>query len=264
MHGIASACLPRLLETRAVDVAMIIYSEGRPPNAWNHAKRKLKKTLKIGLLGALNGVRMRAWFSEDVERRSSTERLDSLASRYGIRLEKTPVTNCQQTADLFREAQADLGLCLGNAYIAPYIYSIPRYGMVNIHSEILPAFRGAQSVVWQIYEGSSNTGYTIHQVNERIDGGNILYQETIPIEFKPTLSATVSHNCARLRDAASTGLAYMLSNYSKFVAQSKPQHEGRSFTTPTFWQFLRIVQQHKNLYRKSSTNIDLPSTSKPF
>jgi methionyl-tRNA formyltransferase len=251
LYGTASACLPRLAENPKIDIAMIVYSEGQILNRWKYRKRQLKKIVKIGLPGAFNGIRIRPWFSEEVNQQLSLERLDVLANRYGIRLEKTPTINCQRTIDLFTEADAQLGLSLGNGYIGRKVFSIPQFGMANIHSEILPQFQGAQSVIWQIHEGSLHTGYTIHQIDQHIDTGKILYQEKIPIEFKPTLRETVSYNGARITDAASKGLSYVVSNYSELAAQAQPQSGGRSFTTPTFWQYLKMVRQHKKLYRNN-------------
>ena len=60
--------------------------------------------------------------------------------------------------------EADLGLALGNGFIGPSIFTIPCFGMVNIHSEMLPEFRGAQSFIWPIYEGVGWMGFTIHQI----------------------------------------------------------------------------------------------------
>lgn len=251
LYGIASVCIPRLAENPKIEIAMIVYSEGRILFPWKYRKRKLKKVLKIGLLGALNGIRIRPWFSEGVNQQLRLERLDVLANRYGIRLEKTPTINCQRTIDLFTEANAQLGLSLGNGYIGRKVFSIPQYGMINIHGEILPQFQGAQSVIWQIHERSLTTGYTIHQVDQHIDTGMILYQEEITIELKPTLRETVSYNCVRITEAASKGLLHVVSNYSELAAQAKPQSGGRSFTTPSFWQYLKMVQQHKKLYRNN-------------
>ena len=123
--------------------------------------------------------------------------------------------------------------------------------MINIHHEILPEFQGAQSIIWQVYEGTLMTGYTIHQIDRRIDTGDILYQERISIDLRPTLRETVSHNCARLYEASAKGLVNVIINYPELVANAVHQRGGRSFTTPAFWQYLRMVRQHRRLYREN-------------
>ena len=42
--------------------------------------------------------------------------------------------------------------------------------MINIHTEILPKYQGAHSIVWPIFYMESNTGFTIHEINKSIDG----------------------------------------------------------------------------------------------
>ena len=63
--------------------------------------------------------------------------------------------------------------------------------MVNIHTEILPDFKGASSIIWPIYKKIKTTGFTIHQIDKKIDNGKILYQERYAIDFYPTLEETV-------------------------------------------------------------------------
>ena len=122
--------------------------------------------------------------------------------------------------------------------------------MINIHTEVLPQFRGAPSILWQIYEGSLETGYAIHQVDSHFDTGKILYQEKMPIELKPTLGETVNHNANRLAEASVEKLVYVIKNYPELAAKAKPQGEGRSFTSPSFRQYLQMLRQHRRLYKE--------------
>ena len=59
--------------------------------------------------------------------------------------------------------------------------------MLNIHHEELPAFRNAQSVIWQLHEGRNKTGYTVHEITREIDGGRILKQSRSPSSSKTRL-----------------------------------------------------------------------------
>ncbi len=242
----------RLAQEPSIDVAMVVYNQGQIANPSRWRKRKFKKLLQIGPLGAINGMRIRRWFGEDLHPLLEVEDLDVVAQRHGIRFEQTPTLNCPHTVDLFKQADADIGLSLGNGYIGKRVFSTPRHGMLNIHHEVLPRFQGAQSVIWQIYEGSTQTGYTIHEIDQHIDTGRILYQETMPIQFKPTLGETVSHNYARLYLASVDGLVYTLTHYEALVAKAQPQGHGRSYTTPSFWQFLRMKRRHKHFYQAAA------------
>ncbi len=120
-----------------------------------------------------------------------------------------------------------------------------------LHHEVLPRFQVAQSVTWPIYEGLTETGYTTHRIDRRIDTGDILYQEKMPLQLKPTLGETVNANVSRLYEASVEGLVGVVNTFTELAASAKPQAGGRSFTTPTFWQYLRMVRQHRKLYRQS-------------
>jgi len=250
LYGSVTLNIPHLVVEPEIEIAMIIYDRGQILNRWKFFRRKMKKGMKIGPLGFLNYLRIAHWQGEGVSNYLNTERLDLQAKRFGIRFEKTPTINCQRTMELITEADAELGVLLGTGYVAQRVFSIPKYGMINIHGEVLPRFRGAPSILWQIYEGSLETGYAIHQVDSHFDTGGILYQEKMPIELKPTLGETVKHNVNRLNEAAADKLVDVIKNYPGLAAKAKPQGEGCSFTTPTFRQYLRMVRQHRRLYRE--------------
>lgn len=51
---------------------------------------------------------------------------------------------------------------------------------INIHGSLLPKYRGLHSIYWAIMNGERELGYTIHEINEKIDDGNIIYQYRFP------------------------------------------------------------------------------------
>ena len=73
--------------------------------------------------------------------------------------------------------------------------------MINIHHEVLPRFQGAQSVIWQSYEGPAEMGYTINRIDRHMETGDILYQEKMPIQLRPTLRERVNVSLTRLCEA---------------------------------------------------------------
>lgn len=247
-NGIASRVLPELCASQGLDVSGVVLAEGLSPHWQKTLKRKVKKTFKIGFLGTLNGFRMRDWYA-DTEARDLREVCDTL----NVPLHETPYINCKNTKLLFREAQADLGLSLGNGYIPKSVYSIPKNGMLNIHTELLPEFQGAQSIIWPIYEGIKETGFTIHQVAKKIDAGEILYQERFAIEFFPTLKETVVENQKRVWQAIPKAFSHVCQNYSSLKSEATPQILGKSYTTPSIVEFLRMRKNNRRMYKESLT-----------
>ena len=152
----------------------MILSKGIIVNRRKYFKRKIKKALKIGLFGVLNGIRMRKWYSIDTRKYCDPKSIQDLCKKYNIMLNLTPSVNCSQTIQYFKDANADIGLSLGNGYIGSKIFSIPKFGMINIHHEELPSYQNASSIIWQLYNNSNKTGYTIHKIDKNIDTGDIL------------------------------------------------------------------------------------------
>jgi len=66
------------------------------------------------------------------------------------------------------------------------LLALPKYGCVNIHASLLPAYRGAAPINWAIINGETQTGITIMQMDEGLDTGAILAQDSIPIGPRDT------------------------------------------------------------------------------
>lgn len=245
-RGTASHHLPLLVGNDQFAVVRVILAQGHTKSK-NHWKRKLRKILQIGPLGALVGYRMRRWYGADLQTLAAVEDIAVVCKRLSVNLVTTPAVNHPTTVSALRESNADIAVSLGNGYIGSKVFSIPRWGMINIHHEVLPAYQNAQSVIWQLYNHSSRTGYTIHRIDKGIDTGAIVHQELVPIKFQESLGATVSHTMKAVLDASAQGLREVLVDLPTRLGSARPQGTGATWTTPTFWQFLRMRRNHKAL-----------------
>jgi methionyl-tRNA formyltransferase len=245
--GTASYCLSVLAEHTNLEIARVIYCEPVKKKKKKFYLQKIRKMFRIGLPGALNGIRIRKWFAVNEIDGRPIEDIESLCKRLDIPFFITPGLNTVQTIETLGSGNVDLGLSLGNSYISPRVFSIPRYGMLNIHGELLPAFQNAQSVIWQLYEGSGETGYTIHQVEKKIDEGKIWKQEKFPIVFKESLRETVSASCAEILKRSALGLADLLTHFEGYRREVRVQEEGKNYTTPSLRAFLIMKRNFKTL-----------------
>ncbi len=251
-RGSAAHHLPYLVEHDGCEVVSVILNKGNKGNSKKFYKRKIKKMMKVGPLGTLNGIRMRKWYREDLRELLATKSLSEQCASYGIPFFETPSINCPRTRKLFREAHAQTGLSLGNGYIREDVFSIPEYGMLNIHHELLPEYQNAQSIIWQLYNESRYSGYTIHKINKYIDAGKILLREKVPIAFKDTLGETVTHTQALLLQHSAHGLTKVLDNFEDYYEVAEPQGAGQKYTTPTFWEFLKIHRNYRKLKKENA------------
>jgi methionyl-tRNA formyltransferase len=245
--GTAGHHLPVLLQAKGVEVQAVVLSEGQVVSTKKKYSRLLKKVMKIGVLGAYNGVKMRKWYNEDVAQYTTISSAEDICRQNNIPFYRVPHTNSKETQELFASLAPDLGLSLGNGYISSKVFTIPRFGMINIHHEVLPDYQNAQSIIWQIYNGSRETGYTIHRIDKGIDTGNILLIEKVPILFKETLGETVAATMAALLNKSATGLKSVLEGFESYLAKAVPQGHGTKYTTPSYSQYRRILRQFDRL-----------------
>jgi methionyl-tRNA formyltransferase len=81
-----------------------------------------------------------------------------------------------------KKTEPDLILCAGFPQIfSRELFSIPKYGAINIHPSLLPKFRGPSPFYWIIAKGETESGITAHLMSEKIDGGDIIAQIRFPI-----------------------------------------------------------------------------------
>ena len=79
--------------------------------------------------------------------------------------------------------------------------SIPKVGVLNRHNGLLPKNRGRLSPFWCLYRNEKEAGVSIHFVNRRVDGGDILVQKRFPIEEKEGFGSLVE-KCYRIAPEA--------------------------------------------------------------
>jgi phosphoribosylglycinamide formyltransferase-1 len=84
---------------------------------------------------------------------------------------------------LLRAAEVDLVVLAGYMRVvkAPLLDAFPQK-IINIHPSLLPKYPGLEAWKQALEAGETVTGCTVHYVNAAVDAGEILGQETVPIE----------------------------------------------------------------------------------
>jgi methionyl-tRNA formyltransferase len=77
--------------------------------------------------------------------------------------------------------RADLFVVVAFKILHRDVYSIPKFGTVNIHASLLPRYRGAAPIHRAIEAGERETGVTIFRIDDGIDTGEIIAQNKISI-----------------------------------------------------------------------------------
>ena len=110
--------------------------------------------------------------------------------------------------------------------IPPWMLALPRLGCINLHGSLLPKYRGAAPIQWAVAMGDAYTGNTTMLLEEGLDTGPILLQQTI--EIAPTQTAVdlfeiLAHQGAPLVVETLAGLA------GGTIKPQPQNHEGATF-----------------------------------
>src|SRR5882672_1394374 len=112
---------------------------------------------------------------------------------------------------LLGELAPDYAVIIAFGQIIPArLLPIPKLGWINLHSSLLPKYRGAAPIHWAIVNGETRTGVTTMRIDAGMDTGEMLVQRGIEIDAKetaPELAARMSEIGAPLMAETVRGLA---------------------------------------------------------
>ena len=81
---------------------------------------------------------------------------------------------------------ADVAVIVAFRMLPKAVWSLPKQGTFNLHASLLPKYRGAAPINWALVNGEKQTGVTTFFIDEKIDTGALLLQESIPIHKDDT------------------------------------------------------------------------------
>jgi methionyl-tRNA formyltransferase len=106
------------------------------------------------------------------------------------------------------------------------LLDVPKFGCLNVHTSLLPKYRGAAPIQWAILNGDFESGVTIMKMNAGLDTGDMLSMERTPI--RPGDNAETLHDRLALFGAAL--LVRTIPDYvnGKIAPQPQPE-EGATY-----------------------------------
>ena len=91
-----------------------------------------------------------------------------------------------------KEYNADLFLVIAFRKLPKVVWELPKKGTINLHTSLLPEYRGAAPINWVLINGENKTGVTTFFINEKIDQGDIILQKKINLD--QNITAGQLHN----------------------------------------------------------------------
>ena len=115
---------------------------------------------------------------------------ESAVKKYAVRhhlkvLQPEKLKN-QQFLDELRSLNADLQIVVAFRMLPESVWNMPPLGTINLHGSLLPQYRGAAPINWAVINGEKETGVTTFKLKHEIDTGDILLQESFPIDENDT------------------------------------------------------------------------------
>lgn len=90
--------------------------------------------------------------------------------------------DAEKSLELLKGICPDLIVVTAYGQILPKeILELPKYGCINIHASLLPAYRGAAPINWCILNGETKTGVTSMMMEEGLDTGDMLIKKETDI-----------------------------------------------------------------------------------
>jgi len=120
-------------------------------------------------------------------RRMKPAPLAKEAERLELPLHRTRDVNGRTSRNELEAIAPDLIITAGfGQKLGRAILDLPHRGCINIHTSLLPRYRGASPVAAALREGAKETGITLFLMDEAMDEGPILAQRAMPIEDADT------------------------------------------------------------------------------
>lgn len=132
------------------------------------------------------------------------------AEEHGIPMELSANINSREFRERIERYHAELFASMSfNQIFKREMIELPVYKTINCHAGKLPFYRGRNILNWALINDEKEFGITVHYVDEGIDTGDIILQETYPI--------TDEDNYATLLERAYAGCADVLYRAIKLI-----------------------------------------------
>ena len=150
------------------------------------------------------------------------------AVEHGLKVLQPKNLKAAEFVDKLRELKADLQIVVAFRMLPEVVWDMPALGTYNLHSSLLPKFRGAAPINWAIIRGEKETGVTSFKIQHKIDVGDVLFQEKIEIGKDET--------AGELHDRLMTLGAEVVLKTVKAIkmgdVELKPQDSGKASAAP--------------------------------
>ncbi|KAA9041794.1 formyl transferase [Ginsengibacter hankyongi] len=203
-------------------------------------KRRLKK---LGIITVSGQILFQAIIIKML-RKFSAKRIEVILKENSLNTDEPPLhtvkrvssINTNDVKDMLQTIQPDVVIVNGTRIISKKILSSVNCPFINTHAGITPKYRGVHGGYWALVnEDKINCGVTVHLVDEGIDTGSILYQDTIEISEKDNFITYPYLQIAKAIPMLQKAIEDALQNK---VITIKGKEISKLWYHPTIWQYI--------------------------
>lgn len=148
--------------------------------------------------------------------------VQAAAEELGLTVHTPASLRKPEAQEAFAALALDIAVVAAYGLILPKpVLDAPKHGCLNIHASLLPRWRGAAPIQRAILAGDTKTGITIMQMDEGLDTGAMLLQETVAIGGNTT--AETLHDA--LADCGGRMILKALEQVEAGTLEPRPQPE---------------------------------------
>lgn len=131
----------------------------------------------------------------------------------------------EEALELVRSLEPELTVVAAYGKLLPEeILQIPSYGSINVHSSLLPKYRGAAPINWAILNGETETGVSIMYMAKELDAGDVILQKATAIGEAEDAQALTLRLAALGAEALSEAVAVLTAGTVSRTPQDHTQH----------------------------------------
>jgi len=221
-----------------VDITAVILEE--KPSSWHLLRRRVKK---LGLFKVSGQVLFILFNRFSVL--TSTSRITELSAQFNLNDEEIPKEivrkvksiNSQETVEMLQQLNPYTVVVNGTRIISKKVLSSINAPFLNTHMGITPKYRGIHCGYWALaMDDKENCGVTVHLVDEGIDTGGVLYQETISPTHKDNFNTYPIHQIAKAIPLMKRALTDVSENH---ITINKGVGPSRLWYHPTILEYFK-------------------------
>lgn len=158
--------------------------------------------------------------------------LRAWARRRGVPVLDVPDFNAQSFLDALRDRRPDVLITRVNQILRQPLLDAAPGGAWCLHSSALPRYRGIAAEFHSLVQGEREMGFTVMQMERRLDAGPILAQASMPIDARWSLHALIEANVEQGRSLVRATLDALISGRLAALPQAAEGASYYSWPTP--------------------------------